>query len=469
MSLSDDLFALIGLDLECDDATTIKDAVARTRESCSRGSTTGPNKVGCEQLLERLSEIERVLLNPQARAALREEVRAARGAQSEALLKDASRVLTVLLAGGRNSITKLERDTFVARYAKPGGPTEAQIDALITVPVVDDANPTPDRAAPLPASEVTMLTSNLDALGCIDLYDFLGVVADADAATIESRRRELSAFWNKKAKSSAEKTAAVALLGKAAILLVDQAKRASYDETLAQAMLEPFRKDIELALADGRLSQAEFRLLIATAAETYGLDAARAEAVIITEAKKKPGTLVDVPSDYTPPAQWQCGVCRTYNPTTTGLCLHCKTPRKVQCPACDAEYESTAGICPGCRATINDAIWLWRLRDDVRRTTRAGDGAVPRKQDPEVAQRRGDRCGQRSTRCAQSGQRHGERSPPACGTSASRHARRSVCRPGGLCRAAHAHRRRTRTHDAIRCRRPREERRSGGDTLRAGG
>ena len=373
MSPSDDLFALIGIDLECDDVTAIKDAMARTRERCSRGSTTGPDKVGCEQLLARLPEIERVLLNPQARAALREEVRKARAEHSEALLKDVSRALTMLLAGGKTSITKLERDALVARYAKAGGLTEAQIDALITVPVGDDAQPEVSRAAPLPASEARLLTSRLVALGCTDLYDFLGVAVDADAVTIHAKRGELSASWNKKAKASAEKGAALELLGKVAILLIDPAKRASYDETLAQAKLEPFCQDIRLQLADGQLSTDKFEALIDTARDTYGLDAAKAEEIIIAEATKRPGIIVHRPSGYTPAPQWQCGVCRTYSPVTSGLCLHCKTPRTVQCPACDAEYESTVGICPGCRGTINDAIWLWRLRDDVRAAIAGGE------------------------------------------------------------------------------------------------
>lgn len=373
MRPADDLFALIGLDLECDDPTAIKDAVARTRETCSRGSTTGPDKVGCEQLLLRLTEIERVLLNAQARAVLREEVREARAEQSDELMKDVRRALTMLLAGGKTSISKLERDALVARYAKAGGITAEQIDALISVPVVDGAQPEASKAAPLSPSEAKRLTDTLGHLGCTDLYDFLGVSKNADAATIEARRRELSATWNKKAKSTPEKAAAQELLGKAAILLVDPVKRASYDETLAQAAIEPFCQDIRLALADEHLSQAEFTTLIETAAEQYGLDAARAQAIIIAETKKRPGIIVSQPSDYTPPPQWQCGVCRSHNPMATGLCVHCSTPRMVQCPACDAEYESAVGVCPGCRATISDAIWLWRLRDEVRLAIAAGE------------------------------------------------------------------------------------------------
>ena len=301
----DDLFALVGLDLECDDATAIRDAVARTRQRCSRGSTMGPDKVGCEQLLARLPEIERVLLYPQSRAALCEEVRATRAARGEVLHREVGRALALLLAGGKTTITKLERDALLKRYAKPGGLRPEQIDALITVPVVDGAQPATGRAAPLPASEARLLATNLAVLGCTDLYDFLGVAVDADAATIEAKRRERSASWNRTAKPTSEKTAALALVGRSAILFADPVKRASYDETLAQARLEPFHEDIGLALVDGELSQAQFAALIATAAEAYGLDAARAEAIIVAEARKRPGTILNRPCGHTLPAAQQ--------------------------------------------------------------------------------------------------------------------------------------------------------------------
>jgi len=298
----DDLFALVGLDPECDDEALISDAVARARESSARGSVMGPDQLSQQQLLARLPEIERVLLDPHSRAALREEVRAARAARAEVLRRDVGRALALLLAGGKTSITKLESDALVKRYAEPGGLRPEQIDALITVPVVDGAQPATGRAAPLPASEARLLATNLAVLGCTDLYDFLGAAVDADAATIESRRRELSALWNRKAKPTSEKTAALALVGRSAILFADPVKRAGYDETLAQARLEPFRKDIGLALANGELSQAQFAALIATAADEYGTDAARAEAIIVAEARKQPGTILNRPCGHTLPA-----------------------------------------------------------------------------------------------------------------------------------------------------------------------
>ena len=70
--MGDDYFALPNLALECDDPARIRAAVAETRARCQQCTLAGADKLGSEQLLARLPEIEVALLERMAQSRLEE-------------------------------------------------------------------------------------------------------------------------------------------------------------------------------------------------------------------------------------------------------------------------------------------------------------------------------------------------------------------------------------------------------------
>jgi len=281
--MSADYFALLHLDLECDDAARIRAAVAETRGRCSQGTMSGLDRVACEQLLARLPEIEAALLDPGARRQARDEARQLRAAARAARLSAFREDLAMLLAGGRASLTEPECEHLLRAHASPDGPTAAELTALIGVPVVAAATKAPAAARPLAPHEAREIARNLARLGYGDLYAFLDLPRSAAPGEISARRDELAASWARKAKATAEKSAAQALLGRVATVLLDPARRASYAATLRAARLEPLLPAIALALADGRISAHEHAHLLERA-QGLGLGADEAEKAILAAA-----------------------------------------------------------------------------------------------------------------------------------------------------------------------------------------
>jgi len=280
---ADDYFALLSLDLDCDDPALIRAAVARKRTQCAQGAMVGADKAACAQLLARLPEIERALLDPAARKQARESARRLRSSARTERLEAFHEDLAMVLAGGRESITAPERDHLVKEHSNAEGPTAAELSALITVPVVAEAPRAAAAVAALPPYEARDIQKNLAVLGKADLYDFLGLPPAAAAAKIKARREELSGIWNRKARATPEKSAAQALLGKVATLLLDPAKRASYAATLRAARFAPLQQSLKLALLDGHLSASEHANLLARA-RRLGLSTEDAENAILAAA-----------------------------------------------------------------------------------------------------------------------------------------------------------------------------------------
>ena len=293
----DDYFALLNLDLECDDPARIRSAVARKRTQCAQGAMVGLDKMACAQLLARLPEIERALLDPATRRQARENARRLRSAAREERLEAFHEDLAMLVAGGRDSITVPERDHLLETYGRPEGPTAAELSALIGVPVV---RPKASTAAPLPAYEAKEIARNLAVLGKADLYDFLGLPPAAAAAQIKARREEFTRTWNRKAPATAEKSAAQALLGKVGTLLLDQAKRDRYAATLRAARFAPLQQALKLALLDGHLSASEHANLLARA-KRLGISSEEAEQAILAAAAAV-GAHVEAPAAAATPA-----------------------------------------------------------------------------------------------------------------------------------------------------------------------
>ena len=283
MTQSDDYFALVGLDPSCDDPAAIKAAVASTRGRCSQGATAGLDRVTCEQVLARLPEVEAALLDPQERKLARERSRHIRHVARETRLESFQRDLAMVLAGGQDSLTVPERDYLVTTHSHPDGPSIAELVALITVPVLLSRPVAPPRVGPLPAYEARELDRDLAVVQKRDLYEFLGLPSTAASEKIQARRQQLADEWGKKAKATAEKTASQALLGKAVTVLLDPAKRASYDATLLAVRLKPLQDAIALALLDGHLSAHEHAHLL-TRARGLGLSAGEAESAIYSAA-----------------------------------------------------------------------------------------------------------------------------------------------------------------------------------------
>ena len=281
--MADDYFALLHLDLACDDPARIRAAVAATRGRCSQGTMSGLDRVACEQLLARLPEIEAALLEPGTRKQARDEARQLRAAARAARLSAFREDLAMLLAGGRASLTEPECEHLLRAHASPDGPTAAELTALIGVPVVAAATKAPAAARPLAPHEAREIARNLARLGYGDLYAFLDLPRSAAPGEISARRDELAASWARKAKATAEKSAAQALLGRVATVLLDPARRASYAATLRAARLEPLLPAIALALADGRISAHEHAHLLERA-QGLGLGADEAEKAILAAA-----------------------------------------------------------------------------------------------------------------------------------------------------------------------------------------
>lgn len=283
MNHRDDYFALLGLDLECDDPARIRAAVARKRTECARDAMVGRNKAGCEQILAKLPEIERSLLDAATRGRVREAARRVRSAACDERLKAFQDDLSMLLSGGRKSITQQERDHLLETCARPEGPTRKELSALIVVPVERAKAGAARLATPLPAYEAKEIARNLKVLENVDLYEFLGLPPTASAAQIKARREELTRMWTRKAQANAEKSAAQTLLGKVGTLLLNPAKRASYAATLRSSRFAPLRQALKLALLDGHLSVAEHTNLLERA-RRLGLSTEEAEQAIREEA-----------------------------------------------------------------------------------------------------------------------------------------------------------------------------------------
>jgi len=365
--MAEDLFELFNIPLDCNDASAIEQAIEKKRREISSktNNARGEGLVN-KDVLERLPQLRKILLDDEQRQAHRLAVTKHRQEQQEKRLENASKMIA--LFNNRQSITKAEYDVFINEYAHPQGPNKSELTQMIKVPINDKAPDTSsEELQPLSHSEEKQISNWLKIVQKRDLYDFLQVSFDCSHVEIKQRIKNARDAWSGKA--TAQKAAAHSLIGKAETILLDAHKKESYKATLDLEKIEDFKQQVKVFIADGTLSQDEIQSLL------QGSEISHKKALsIIKKQIGASGKAIEVPAGFEKLFDdRRCGYCGAYSPKQAKVCNGCNKPLDVVCPKCSKRYPSEEGICPSCNLTLSDAIKIQADTETIKLVYSAGD------------------------------------------------------------------------------------------------
>src|SRR5579862_6902185 len=349
----EDFFALLELPIESDDKDTIERAIEVKRRAWSAESDPRKRE-RCQIYLQQLPHIRQVMLDPDGRAALRQQLQVTRQEDAARRLSAARTVYRSLAASGY--LTRAQRDEFVRKYSHPAGPTEQELLQVIRVPIRDAASPEePKRPPATPRHELEEIARQLELCNADDLYAFLGAPRNAETSGIERRQKELQREWSVKLHGPL-RTAAESCLALVAKHLLNPERRSAYDRALEEQRLAPVQDALKILLKSKHLDSSQVQELLNLARD---LRVGRERALeVIREEAQKAGAAIEVASGGTQVDERLCGSCGSVSPTGSRFCSGCRLPLDLTCPRCKTSVPSSSELCQGC-SMATPAILLY--------------------------------------------------------------------------------------------------------------
>lgn len=216
-----------------------------------------------------------------------------------------------------------------------------------------------------PAIVLKPVADLLRQAGKRDLYDFLNVSPSAPKTQIAQVCDTLYRS-SQTSGSLQERTLNSSLIGHARnLLLSSDASRAGYDKALANAGFAPVRDQMKtLSMGSVKvIAPSQYSTLLQQVTRA-GIQRAKAEYLIFTEAKKLGLTIVEEADDTT-----VCRFCGSLNQKDATSCKNCGMPVVVVCPQCGNRSDNPEELrCTRCGFAIGD---MPRAVSDTEAASRA--------------------------------------------------------------------------------------------------
>jgi hypothetical protein len=241
----------------------------------------------------------------------------------------------------------------------------------------------------LPERIRKQIGSNLAALGCQDLYAFLGVARGSPKSEWSVKHADAKIQWRQKPNNSLL-TAANELLELIRMHIIEGDPKA-YEDAVLWELLEQLRLEVKVAAAgDGQIDRAEFTALVAFARKN-GIDESKAKDYIVALARQI-GASVEWSSTEDSVG---CPNCFTAVSTKTHAekCPVCDHPLWTECPRCKARLPlkiATCGKCDFALAELPRVRLLVRTGELALDAGRVADAAKAAEEAEEIWGRQGD-------------------------------------------------------------------------------
>lgn len=356
------LFLVLGLDpTKAWNQTEYERQLQKKRQEWARLVNMPTQKgIQAKQNLGLISEFQRIAADETLRKAQADEARQAQNAaQAEQIKKLDERVKMLEIRGYilEEELTLLIKD-FAAVLP------EVQIKSRIKVPLQKAQAAARPRAAALEPGQAKEIRIRLDALGKVDLYDFLGI-GRADNARLTQRAREAYDAVQKKGSKSADDTIAAELAGHCLSIFKSDAERAKYDETLRLQAYESLKEKVDvIGQVAKRVDAKQMNELLRQAREQR-LDPDEALAIIRELAAKRGFAIVETEQMVGAVKDLRrCGYCGQLNEKAKKHCVGCGQPLQEPCPKCAQPVASDESACGACGFPVGNRIYVLMLLNE---------------------------------------------------------------------------------------------------------
>lgn len=344
-----DYFQRYNLPLDISDKDEIAKAIRAVTNFLNKRKQHPRDKQLVSVLLARKEQQEarRVLLDPEARLALRAVVEAERKKLREAQYEALDKSIGVV--SGKGYLTPNECSVLVARFCTDGL-SETEIKTRIRVPIREVSSSLPTDQG-LPKAICSQIRSNLAVLKKGDLYEFLDVRSNVSKAELARRYRKVEEEWRPRP-ANFHKTAAGDLLGIIKTHMID-GDRSRYDTAREWEIVQELRFEVELAGADKRIDRDEFKHLLKVAAD-LGLSDEKATDYIISLAQDpKIGAAVEwaIAEESIRCANCAAAIPKNGHPQR---CTVCGAELWITCPKCKNRSLASDAACGSCGFRTSD-------------------------------------------------------------------------------------------------------------------
>lgn len=341
-----DYYSMLGV-APGSDRAAIESALARAQPTWSAGTRNPKNKHTFQSYLDRIPAIRQALLgDPASRAAYDAELAAARRAELDAKLDELQRLIKLRSAKGgltvsdrtllRGEADRLEiaSDEF-QRLLQPYPP-------MPETPAAAEADePSPDILDPTTRRQVRIA---LDHIRRRNLYDVVGLPADAPIREIAARADDERRKWMHKTQVTAEKTAWLEAVSYAQSHLSNPEARARYDRTLSVEAEERLGAAIDFALQGSGGLAPGTRQALRDEALLVGVTTERADRLIDRACRSLGVSREGVGGTVRLDGLVRYLRCRTCTGLTeyalasrspdSAICRHCRADLRWTCPVC---------------------------------------------------------------------------------------------------------------------------------------
>lgn len=319
------------------DARIITEAIAKKQSQWSRDMINPVRKGKVSEYIAHISEIRKVMLDPEAREKEAAEARQIKGGKK----KELEDRLALYHAKG-DSLSAQDLKLLVRTFGAFGF-TEAEIrnafeegnrkqkDRFRAEEVLDKAQ----------AHNIRNYMQQLDRKG-ESLYDFLGLKPDASCEELCQAADAINRKILQKGEKSGRDGAVQSLCGLCGVIFRSEEGKHRYDNYVILTRFDGLNDAIdEMAMGNQRSLEPRMKEgLIDRAISQYGISVSESSAYINDYCAYMGYTLSE--------NKILCGLCGTENPLGAQSCVKCGKPLFVLCPSCDTRNNNSAQRCAKC-------------------------------------------------------------------------------------------------------------------------
>ncbi len=343
------------------DDLKIKEVIQRKRQEWTKQSQHPTKGAVARQSLQKIPEIERVMLDPAQRETQAKAAREALKAGKQAILERFEKDLAYINV--KDTITQSELDKLIKDY-KDVLP-ESEIRKRVKPRLVAD---------PMATAATTTLTQQLDPslfktiaerlafLHLASLYDLLGIGDKVATSLLKDKARELYDEMNKRPKEEVV-SAKSELAGHAINIFQSDEMRKRYDESRRQStltqLLNELAENVQRA-GNNEVHEKQVALFLETARKA-GWSNDEAQARLNDYARQRKWSLRIPVFDQSVQEQQRCGYCNELNEKGRNFCRSCNRELSINCPNCGRRAVSDEIGCGACGFPIGNRYYVDEL------------------------------------------------------------------------------------------------------------
>jgi len=361
----DNYFILLELDIETDSDEQIKTVIEEKKLEWSRGKNHPSKGNQCQNNLDQVKEIKKIMLNATSRKDEREAAKKIKEPQIKSLKKLIKDVTEV----GKGFITKDQLEIIVKKYNLL---TKKEIHSHISCNIIkegDDPQKDDPQKEIIASSTLTKIEKSLKIVGKKNLYHFLEL-CDENCKTVpvfelKELKKKIEED-NDKIKNNNNTngviTAKIELYGLCRIIFKDEEQRNKYNNSLLLAKLKVMDSEIDIFSKNKNreINSHSLKKLLDRAADR-GISRKDAEEYIISYASEKFLKVKKNISDD----DLLCVYCGTLNKKTDNYCSDCKKDLMVTCLICNNKFPSEKKFCSICGFSIGKYDYYLGLLKDA--------------------------------------------------------------------------------------------------------